>query len=338
MSCAISLTIDKSQKSPAYKQVAQQISELIRTEQLHPGDRLPTERQLSQDTGIARGTIKAAYALLLESGKIETRRGSGSFVASKMSANSIEFIRREIRNMLEKISDLQIHPDDLLGIFQDELKRLPQTADPVNIAWIDCCDECVWAAKRQLQPIDGVGFAGYLLNDVSATPTRLWDSFELIITTTNHFRLLTQLLPGCLERLQQVTMDLSRDSAISIAQIPAGSRVITLCRNQTFSDIMQEQLRDFDNLPSVLHFTDEDHDETIKRQLQKADYAIVYADYAGSGRKGICQALERFSENGGIIIPFDYRLDRGSILHIKELVEKSRESCGEMDGNTKESR
>lgn len=331
MSCVFSLVVDKAQKVPVYKQVAQQINELIKTEQLHPGDRLPTERQLSQDTGIARGTIKAAYALLLEAGKIETRRGSGSFVSSKMSANSIEYIRREVRNMLERISDLQIHADDLLAIIQDEMKQLNQASATINIAWIDCCDECVWSAKRQLQPIDRVGFAGYLLNEVASTPSRLWDSFDLIITTTNHYQLLCQMLPNCLERLQQVTMDLSRDSAISIAQIPAGSRVLTLCRNQIFSDIMRDQLKDFDNLPAVLHFTDEDHDETIKRQLQKADVAIVYADYINSGRKGICQALNRFAENGGQIIPFDYRLDRGSVLYIREMVEKTRETNGEQN-------
>jgi len=94
---------------------------------------------------------------------------------------------------------------------------------------------------------------------------------------------------------------------------------------------MRDQLKDFDNLPAVLHFTDEDHDETIKRQLQKADVAIVYADYINSGRKGICQALNRFAENGGQIIPFDYRLDRGSVLYIREMVEKTRETNGEQN-------
>ena len=106
-----------------------------------------------------------------------------------MSANSIEYIRREVRNMLERISDLQIHADDLLAIIQDEMKQLNQTSATINIAWIDCCDECVWSAKRQLQPIDRVGFAGYLLNEVASTPSRLWDSFDLIITTTNHYQL-----------------------------------------------------------------------------------------------------------------------------------------------------
>ena len=45
-----------------------------------PGDRLPSERELCEEKGYGRGTVRAAYRSLQEKGLIRIRRGGGAYV------------------------------------------------------------------------------------------------------------------------------------------------------------------------------------------------------------------------------------------------------------------
>jgi GntR family transcriptional repressor for pyruvate dehydrogenase complex len=64
--------------------IVEQIRSLIRTEQLRPGDRLPSERDLGERTGVSRVTIREALRVLEAGGLIEIRVGArgGAFVTT----------------------------------------------------------------------------------------------------------------------------------------------------------------------------------------------------------------------------------------------------------------
>ncbi|MCP2357128.1 DNA-binding transcriptional regulator YhcF (GntR family) [Nonomuraea thailandensis] len=57
------------------------LREAIRSGRLAPGTRLPPYRALALDLGIARNTVAAAYAELVEEGWLTARQGSGTEVA-----------------------------------------------------------------------------------------------------------------------------------------------------------------------------------------------------------------------------------------------------------------
>ncbi|MEV0145736.1 MULTISPECIES: PLP-dependent aminotransferase family protein [unclassified Nonomuraea] len=57
--------------------------EAIRSGRLAPGTRLPPYRALAADLGIARNTVAAAYAELVEEGWLISRQGSGTHVAHR---------------------------------------------------------------------------------------------------------------------------------------------------------------------------------------------------------------------------------------------------------------
>jgi DNA-binding FadR family transcriptional regulator len=65
-----------------YEQVAERIAADIRAGRLAPGDRLPSERDLARRLEVGRASVREAIAALQVSGVIETRPGSGSFVAA----------------------------------------------------------------------------------------------------------------------------------------------------------------------------------------------------------------------------------------------------------------
>ncbi|MEP2123499.1 MAG: FadR/GntR family transcriptional regulator [Lentilitoribacter sp.] len=90
-------------------EVAVSISEAIETGQLHPGDRLPTEAELSHRFGVARTVVREAISLLRYNGVVESRRGVGAFVAdpSQRSAFRISPACFEIRKQIVQLLQLR---------------------------------------------------------------------------------------------------------------------------------------------------------------------------------------------------------------------------------------
>ena len=65
-----------------FEEAVEQIAEKVRSGELHEGERLPSERDLAQRLEVGRSSVREAIAALQVHGVIETRPGSGSFVAA----------------------------------------------------------------------------------------------------------------------------------------------------------------------------------------------------------------------------------------------------------------
>ena len=74
------LQLDMSGETPIYLQIRNQIILGIGRGELHPGDSLPTVRQLASDVGINAMTVNKAYALLKAEGYIEIDRRHGAMI------------------------------------------------------------------------------------------------------------------------------------------------------------------------------------------------------------------------------------------------------------------
>ncbi len=75
------LQLDPSDRAPLYRQLESKIRLLILDGSLSQHTRLPSSRQLALDLGVSRLTVKNVYEQLLSEGFLETRRGSGTYVA-----------------------------------------------------------------------------------------------------------------------------------------------------------------------------------------------------------------------------------------------------------------
>jgi DNA-binding FadR family transcriptional regulator len=80
-------TVSSNRMSEA---IVEQIRNLIRTEQLRPGDRLPSERDLGERMGVSRVTVREAMRVLEAGGLIEIRVGArGGAVVTTPSSTKI---------------------------------------------------------------------------------------------------------------------------------------------------------------------------------------------------------------------------------------------------------
>lgn len=65
-----------------YRKIARQLSALIDAGELTPGQRLPAERELADQLGVSRPSVREALIALEIEGKVEVRVGTGVFVST----------------------------------------------------------------------------------------------------------------------------------------------------------------------------------------------------------------------------------------------------------------
>jgi GntR family transcriptional repressor for pyruvate dehydrogenase complex len=63
-------------------QVFEQLRDMIFRGQLKPADQLPPERELAEQMGVSRPTVRNAVGRLVSMGLVEQRQGQGTFVAN----------------------------------------------------------------------------------------------------------------------------------------------------------------------------------------------------------------------------------------------------------------
>jgi DNA-binding FadR family transcriptional regulator len=69
-----------------YRQIADQIAQLIASGEFPPGSRLPAERELAVSLGVSRTSVREAIISLEMSRLVEVRVGTGIFVSSQNAA------------------------------------------------------------------------------------------------------------------------------------------------------------------------------------------------------------------------------------------------------------
>ena len=95
----------KTQK--IYKQIVDQIGQLVAEGQLKPGDRLPSERELVERFQVSRASIREAISALEMMGLIEVRSGEGTYIRQI----NIDSVVAPLAWMLfiEKDTDLELY-------------------------------------------------------------------------------------------------------------------------------------------------------------------------------------------------------------------------------------
>lgn len=110
-------------------QIVQQLRALIANEKIQPGEKLPSERVLSERLGVGRSSVREALRSLELLGLIETRHGGGTFLASFHNHRFVEILAMFIMQEDQSITDVhktrQMHETEAIRVVcQSEMLRL----------------------------------------------------------------------------------------------------------------------------------------------------------------------------------------------------------------------
>lgn len=130
-----------------YRQVVEQISELIESGDYAVGSRLPPERELAERFGVSRPTVREAIIALEAIGKIAVKTGSGMYVTSStavsgLGANISPFELLESRVVIEGEAAAlaaSMITEEQLEALEKALEKMAQENEFVGLG-PDCAD------------------------------------------------------------------------------------------------------------------------------------------------------------------------------------------------------
>ena len=77
-------------KESVVQSVINRLTDAMRSKELQPGDKIPTEPELSESLGVARSSVREAIKILTYLGVLESKRSEGTFVCSGYKESMID--------------------------------------------------------------------------------------------------------------------------------------------------------------------------------------------------------------------------------------------------------
>lgn len=142
------MTADATADAPAGRSqtdvVIEGIKDLLVRGELHPGSRLPVEKELAAQLGVSRGSLREGVRALATLGVLETRQGDGTYVTALDPG--------ALLSPLGFLADLQqpAHAADLLAV-----RRVLET-ESVALAATRLTDEQLAELEGVLADVDGI--------------------------------------------------------------------------------------------------------------------------------------------------------------------------------------
>ena len=90
---AVAAVFEPVQTATTLEETVERLGTAIRLGLLAPGDRLPPERDLADQFGIARSTLRQALTSLTESGHLVATRGRGGFTGLLLGSTGLALVQ-----------------------------------------------------------------------------------------------------------------------------------------------------------------------------------------------------------------------------------------------------
>ena len=238
---------------PIYLQVKAYILDKIKTGYYKNGDKLPTERQLSEELGISRNTVSAAYKELLLEGILEARQGRGTFVREQtaditaagadVAGSRLERALKVIDAAMAQVVELGFNVEQFAAITAIRAKERELAARQLRVAVVDCTLEYVERFITQLGQTAQARFEPVVLSDLmtGAVKAEFLTACDLVVTTVTHQSVVAEIL-GNSTKLIGVASVPSLEAVIKLARLQAGTEIAVAAKTQEFVDALNRLL------------------------------------------------------------------------------------------------
>ncbi|MCF6284140.1 MAG: GntR family transcriptional regulator [Candidatus Hydrogenedentes bacterium] len=121
------LHITPGDGAPIYRQIIDQVKNLVAAGRLKPGDEMPTIRALAQQLLINPNTVARSYRELEAQGILLSRQGSGTVLADGGSplarSERMRMLTTQVDKLLTEAQQLGFDQDTVLDLVKKRYKR-----------------------------------------------------------------------------------------------------------------------------------------------------------------------------------------------------------------------
>lgn len=149
------MPFEKVQSEKLSKAVVRQIELLILRGILRPGERLPAERELAERLGVSRPSLREAISELQDAGLLDSRAGSGIFVADVLGSAFSPALTRLFATQDEAVFDYVAFRRDLEGLAAE---RAATYGSDTDLMVINTVFEKMEAAHKKRDPSDEAAY------------------------------------------------------------------------------------------------------------------------------------------------------------------------------------
>ncbi|SMD00776.1 transcriptional regulator, GntR family [Sporomusa malonica] len=304
---------------PIYLQVKAYILDKIRTGCYKQGDKLPTERQLSEELGISRNTVSAAYKELLLEGVLDAQQGRGTFVREQttdpmvagadVAGSRLERALKVIDAALVQVVELGFTVDQFAALTAIRAKEKVLAARELRVAIVDCTLEYIERFITQLGQVTQVRFEPVALAELTAGTVKpeFLAACDLVVTTIEHQSTVAEILGNSAKLLAVATVP-NLEAIIKIARLPAGTEVAVVAKTQEFVVALNRLLTKIGCNGINLKPCIGSEREQVRQCIANHNVVVTAEAVQHIARQAASETQE--------IITFYYEIDQGSLQQV----------------------
>ncbi|HAE38887.1 MAG TPA: hypothetical protein DCG57_09645, partial [Candidatus Riflebacteria bacterium] len=249
----------------------------------------------------------------------QTPAWSAGFAASRLEQASYL-----INDNILKLEDLGFSYREIADLFGFLLTCREEEVARFAIAFVDCNPEALGIYQSQLALLTRMSTARILFSELRAVtdPSVMLAPFDLILTTSNHIDELRRLAPAVADKAVPVVVAPSQNTLIALARLDNQCRAGVLYQSSRFFQIIGGWVKKsgFNGSLAGIGYYAETPEE-IEKFIDDKDVLIVPPGFVAQLSSELLHMINRFRQRGGQLIDFAYQIERGSLLHLEELIK-----------------
>lgn len=244
--------VDRTLPMPVRQQLKGTIAFGIAFGELAVGSALPSVREMAALAGIAPMTVSQVYSELKEEGLIETRLGSGTFIADSSQARAaqrtdIDVLHRQIDAMIDRADLLGVELTDLAAMINARIAYRQRPGRRVSVVMAGLFPDATasYADFIAARLGRGVAVEPVTLEQLRQRPDLRAQacSADFVVTFSNRHGEVLDLLPTA--RVVTLRFIPSESTRMALASIDPTARVLVLSRFPDFLPIFRSGVQRF---------------------------------------------------------------------------------------------
>lgn len=314
-------SINPDSDVPIYRQLADQINAQIRSGALKTGTQLPTVREMADKLHLSCGTVKRVYDRLQEMGDIEMTRRRGTFVKYVREDKDSRKVRAmaAIDLMIRQLSDLNFSPAEIQIFLNLKMREWGLKWSGIRIALATDYTELAPSLEEQLSFLGNVRVSTWQLRQLREYPYGMDEESDVILASAADDQLLRPILPDA-GKLIRLAFELRPECAYQLGRIEG--KIAVVSREPHFFELISAHLPE-DCRGRLTDCPAQSVEEAFS-VLEEAEAVLAAPKYESYCPPGLVEVLDRLRQEGRLI-PFDYRIDEGSMIYLEERINRIRE-------------
>ena len=315
----------KTGNSALYRRISEDLYGKIERGELKPGDRLPSEALLAGEQGVSVGTVKKAYDILKKRGCICKVRGGGSYVQGEKTAESERTPQETVEQTVDALMKTGIPMNRIFLMLRKQTESVFGSDRTVKVALVDCNSETLHHIMLDLKKKTGLEVEPYLLNSLFSGESMISPRCALTLVAEKHYNDFIRYADSMHLWTEKVALRESRKTIAKLTVLPDWQDICILYRSREFLESVQYTMKVLGKKGRLLCVNEQQIGLEQERLTKEPLSFIIPPDYMDYSSNLALQLISRAKKMGCPVVPFEFEIDKGSLLHLKQVFENLQE-------------